>query len=84
MLGKNTNPLLHENYTFKYISQFFLTCPREKILNKIFNFGKFSGSDYFDYFAWPCGRVATNKILANFDCGSIAAWPQPQLFKQNK
>ena len=36
------------------------------------------GIDYFKVLkSWPRGRMAANKIHANFDCGSMAAWPQP-------
>ena len=39
---------------------------------------QYKGSDYFKVLkSWPRGRVAANKILAYFDRGSVAAWPQP-------
>ena len=35
-------------------------------------------SDYFEVLkSWPKGLVAANKILDNFDRGSVIAWPQP-------
>ena len=33
------------------------------------------GSDYFKVLkSWPRGRVAANKIIVNFDHGSVAVW----------
>ena len=50
-------------------------CERSKrLVNRI----KITWSDYFEVLkSWPHGRVAANKILANCDHGSVAAWLQP-------
>ena len=44
---------------------------------KLINLTIFYGSDYFKVlFSWPRGPVGANKILVNFDRGSVAAWPR--------